>query len=168
MNARIRDVMETDGPAIMVIFNHFVANSFATYTDQEAGMELFQRFRSNASVFLVLLVEEKPAGFGLIQPYLPFASCRRTGMLTYFILPEFTGKGYGSKILEMLIAAGKEKGITNLVAHISSKNAQSLAFHRKHGFRECGRLKNVGIKFDQSFDVIWVQRPEDPLQKKSD
>lgn len=158
MNAIIRDMTETDGPSITAIFNYFSGNSFAVYTDKEMGMEIFHKFKTNASVFLVLEIEEKPVGFGLIQPYNPYDNCRQTGMLTYFILPEYTGKGFGSKILEKLIERGNEIGITNLLAHINSKNTQSLEFHKKHGFHECGRFRNVGTKFNESFDVVWVQR----------
>jgi L-amino acid N-acyltransferase YncA len=161
MKAVIRDMKDTDGPSITAIFNYFAVNSFAAYTDKEREMEVFYKFKANASVFLVLEIEEKTVGFGLIQPYLPHENCRHTGMLTYFILPEYTHKGFGSKILEKLIELGKEKGITNLLAHISSKNTQSLEFHKKHGFHECGRFRNIGIKFNEPFDAVWVQRSSD-------
>lgn len=46
----------------------------------------------------------------------------------------------------------------NLLASISSRNEQSLAFHRKRGFVECGRLRDVGVKFGKSFDVVWMQK----------
>ena len=158
MNAIIRDVKESDGPSVMDIFNYFTLNSFSVYTDKEMGIELFYKFKANASVFLVLEIDEKTVGFGLVQPYNPYENCRHTGTLTYFILPEYTGKRFGTKILEKLMEQGKEKGITNLLAHINSKNDQSLGFHKKHGFTECGRFRNVGTKFDEPFDIVWVQR----------
>lgn len=34
----------------------------------------------------------------------------------------------------------------------------SLAFHRKHGFEDCGRFKGVGRKFGEDFDIVWMQR----------
>jgi phosphinothricin acetyltransferase len=50
------------------------------------------------------------------------------------------------------------KGITVLLASISSKNPASLAFHEKHGFVECGRLHNTGFKFNERFDVVWMEK----------
>jgi len=157
-NDVIRNVQESDAAEVAAIFNYFAKESFAVYTAKEIGDDVFERFKNSSRVFLILEVDEKVAGFGLIQPYSPHESFNHTGMLTYFILPQFTGKGYGSKILNRLITDGKEQGITNLVAHISSKNDQSLQFHKKHGFRECGRLTDVGKKFDRFFDVVWVER----------
>jgi phosphinothricin acetyltransferase len=45
-----------------------------------------------------------------------------------------------------------------LLANISSKNMESLTFHKKHGFFECGRMYEVGEKFNELFDVIWMQK----------
>jgi phosphinothricin acetyltransferase len=47
--------------------------------------------------------------------------------------------------------------VDTILAHTSSRNTASIRFHRKHGFRECGRLRRVGRKFGKDFDVIWVQ-----------
>jgi L-amino acid N-acyltransferase YncA len=158
MNILFRDVQDTDGPAVVSILNYFVLNSFASYSEKEMGPDVFTRFRNVARVFLMLEVDDQPVGFGLIQEYNAFSNFKHTGVLTYFILPQFTGKGLGTQMLNRLLETAKEKEITNLVAHISSKNQQSLRFHEKHGFTECGRLKEIGIKFNQPFDIVWVQK----------
>lgn len=62
-----------------------------------------------------------------------------------------------TQILKQFIIEGKELGISNLLANISSLNEGSINFHKKHGFRECGRFKNIGRKFEKDFDVIWMQ-----------
>ncbi len=50
-------------------------------------------------------------------------------------------------------------GIDSLAASVSSKNEESLAFHRKNGFRECGRFERAaGSKNDQDFDIVWMRR----------
>jgi phosphinothricin acetyltransferase len=48
--------------------------------------------------------------------------------------------------------------VETILASISSRNEGSLRFHRKHGFRECGCFEGVGRKFDQDFDVVWMQK----------
>ncbi len=57
-----------------------------------------------------------------------------------------------------LIEGARKLGVDNLVASISSLNEESLGFHRKCGFVECGRFRNVGRKHGRTFDVIWMQR----------
>jgi len=49
-------------------------------------------------------------------------------------------------------------GVDCLLANISSHNEQSLDFHRKMGFQQCGRFRRVGKKFGKDFDVIWMQK----------
>jgi phosphinothricin acetyltransferase len=89
---------------------------------------------------------------------MPFETFSHTGILTYFILPEYTNKGYGTRMLMQLIKDAEINGIHNILVCIVSKNTQSINFHRKHDFIECGKFKNVGYKFNQFFDLIWMQK----------
>jgi L-amino acid N-acyltransferase YncA len=78
--------------------------------------------------------------------------------ITYFMRPEQTGKGVGSLMLEYLVEEAKKKGISSILASISSLNETSLRFHQKHGFGECDRFRQVGKKKGKFFDVIWMQK----------
>jgi L-amino acid N-acyltransferase YncA len=69
-----------------------------------------------------------------------------------------SGKGIGTKLLSLLEIEGMKKGITNILANISSLNSRSIDFHKKNGFVECGRFKNVGRKKEQLFDTVWMQK----------
>ncbi len=57
-----------------------------------------------------------------------------------------------------LLNEAREKGITSIMASISSLNSKSLNFHKKQGFRECGRFLRIGRKWGQEFDVVWMQK----------
>lgn len=158
MNDCLRLVEDRDLDAVLKIFNHHVSHSFAAYAENEFGPEVVDVFRRSASAFYVQEVDGEIAGFGFIRPYNLFENFNHTAMLTYFLLPEYTGMGLGTKLLNQLQDYARENGIYNLVAHISSKNQQSLNFHKKQGFEECGRLKNMGKKFGEDFDIVWVQK----------
>lgn len=158
MDIRIREMRFGDGPQIVGIMNYFVEHSMASYGDEEMGPEVFENFKKLSRYFLVLETQDKIIGFGLIQHYRPLNTLKHTGLLTYFILPQYTGQGLGTRLLNQLFDGAKERGITNLVAHISSENQQSFNFHKKHGFQECGTLRKIGYKFDKYFDIIWVQK----------
>ena len=154
----IREFADGDAKAVLDIFNYFARESPAVYSETELGIEHIEQFIKSARLFYVLISEEKVIGFGFVSPYKPFKNFSHTGVLTYFILPEYTGKGLGSDLFNHIIEEGKKIGITNYLAHISSKNVQSLNFHKKHGFEEAGKFSNVGTKFGNYFDVIWVQK----------
>jgi phosphinothricin acetyltransferase len=54
----------------------------------------------------------------------------------------------------------------SLLANVSSRNEASLNFHLKNGFVECGRFKDVGTKFGEYFDVVWLQKFLEKISKK--
>ena len=161
MPPTIRPVIDNDRDAIVAVFNYFVENSFAAYPEQTVGAEFFQRMKAFAEgypFYAIVSEDEQVVGFALIHPMHPANTFKRTAEITYFILPEFTGRGLGTKLLQRLIDDAREMGCDNVVASISSLNEQSLAFHRKHVFEECGRIKRAGKKHGRDFDMVCMQK----------
>ena len=158
MDIVIRTFRRKDRIPVLDIFNRFVRESFAAYPEEAVEPDFFDHLLDSVVVLRILEVEGTVTGFGFIRPFMPLSNFVSTGVLTYFILPEFTRKGLGTKLLDALIDAGCREGITNYLANISSRNEQSLAFHRKHGFREVGCFTDVGVKFGESFDIVWMQK----------
>ena len=158
MKYKIREFKEGDQQVIIDIFNYFIRESFAAYKEKEVKPAFFNKLKKTSKVFYILEADKKIVGFGFIKPYLEYENFSHTGALTYFIMPQYTDKGLGTQMLSQLIEAARAKKITHLLAHISSRNHQSLRFHQKHGFKECGRLEGIGKKFDEPFDVIWMQK----------
>ena len=153
---------ECHGQAVIDIFNHFVQHSFAAYPDQPVPYEYFGRFQQMTQgypAFVATADSGLVVGFGFLRPIHPASTLRRTAEVTYFILPDYTRRGIGTALLNRLIEEAVPLGIDSLVASISSKNEESIAFHRKNGFRECGRFERAGRKRDQDFDIVWMQRP---------
>jgi L-amino acid N-acyltransferase YncA len=161
MDFKLVRVSADDGKQIIDIFNHYVENSFAAYPEAKVPYEFFGLFMNMSQGYPFLVAKDengKLLGFGLLRPHNPMPSFSKTAEITYFLAPEHTGKGIGRAILDRLLEDGTEKGITSILANISSLNPGSLAFHRKNGFVECGRFVGVGQKKGQEFDVVWMQR----------
>lgn len=149
------------GPAIAEIFNYYIANSFAAYFEQPMPPVFFHRLLQATEGYpaLVVLTESgQMAGFGFLRPIHPASTLRRTAEATYFLSPDFTRQGIGTALLEQLVEQAKPMGIDSLVASISSKNAESITFHKKNGFCECGRFARAGRKNGEEFDIVWMQR----------
>lgn len=102
--------------------------------------------------------EKKVIGFALLKTHNPIPVFDRTAELACFILPEYVNKGFGTLLLELLLADAKGMGIDTVLAGISSLNDESLRFHRRKGFAECGRFKKIGRKNGKDFDVVWMQK----------
>jgi L-amino acid N-acyltransferase YncA len=161
MDFIIAPVSKEDGNAIIDIFNHYVENSFAAYPEDRVPYEFFDHFLNMTEGYPFLVArggEGNVLGFALLRPHSPMPAFSRTAEITCFIAPEHTGKGMGKAMQESLLAGAREKGITSILAGISSLNSASLAFHKKSGFQECGRFQKIGRKWGQDFDVVWMQK----------
>ncbi|MFX1308151.1 MAG: GNAT family N-acetyltransferase [Promethearchaeota archaeon] len=155
---RIRNVKDSDLNNVLSIFNSYIKNGFAAYPENEVSINFFNNIRQRAHSFYVLVLGTRVIGFAFLKNYLPYENFKHTGQLTYFIDQKYTNKGLGTLLLNKLIKDAEEHGIYILLVNLSSLNQQSLNFHKKHGFFECGRFKNIAKKFNQFFDIIWMQR----------
>ncbi|MFX1420566.1 MAG: GNAT family N-acetyltransferase [Promethearchaeota archaeon] len=155
---RIRSVQDSDLNDVVSIFNYYIKNGFAAYLENEVNISFFHNIKQISQLFYVLELEATVIGFAFLKNYLPYENFKHTGLLTYFISHEYTNKGLGTIVLNKLIKDAKEQGIHILLVNLSSLNHQSLNFHKKNGFIECGRFKNIAKKFNQAFDIIWMQK----------
>ncbi len=149
-----------DRESVMDIFNYYIENSFAAYPEKKLPNEFFDMLMNACQGYPSVAVRDESGeviGFGMLRAYNPFPAFIRTAEITYFIRPGFTGQGIGKKLLDDLCDKGRKKGITNILASISSLNEGSLRFHLKHGFAECGRFKGIVQKQGKTFDVVYCQ-----------
>lgn len=149
------------GDAVVEIFNYYITNSFAAYREQPVPRPFFERLLQATEgypAYVAVDEAKRVVGFAFLRPFRQADSLRRTAEITYFLAPEATRRGLGTALLNRLIEQAKLNGIDTLLADISSRNPASIAFHRKHGFHECGRFERVGRKHGQDFDIVWMQK----------
>ncbi|HVQ00623.1 MAG TPA: GNAT family N-acetyltransferase [Candidatus Thermoplasmatota archaeon] len=157
----MRSVINSDGPAVIGIFNHYIEHSYAAFPEKPLPFPFFEKLRDLASGYPFYVIETDQhlvVGFGFLHAFRPMEVFGRSAETSYFIHPEHCRKGLGTQLLDRLIQDGKARGIDTLIATISSMNPESIMFHRKNGFHECGRLKTVGRKFATDFDIVIMQR----------
>ncbi len=162
MNFLFKPLSEQYAAEVMDIFNHYIENSFAAYFETKLPVVFFNKMLeiTNGYPAYVLLSQDtgRVAGFCFLKPYSPMPVFGQTAEVSYFLSPDETGKGAGNEMLGALEEGARKMGVRHLLASISSLNEQSLRFHAKSGFRECGRLKNIGNKHSKDFDVVWMQK----------
>jgi L-amino acid N-acyltransferase YncA len=161
MEYYIRKVTEEDKGAVINIYNYFIENSFTTYQEKPLDQSFFEALKDIAigGAFYVADTSNKEVvGFALLKKYQNVECFKRAAEVSYFILPKHTGKGLGTKLFTHLIDDARLRGIDTLVASVSSLNEESLEFHKRIGFTECGRLTKVGKKMGMDFDVVWMQK----------
>jgi phosphinothricin acetyltransferase len=150
-----------DRKEVIDLFNYYIEQSFAAYPEQKVPYEFFSLFLEASRNYPAVIAKSPDgtvAGFALLRAHNPVQAFRHTAEITYFIRPDLTGKGLGSRMLRYLETAGKSQGITTILASISSLNEGSIRFHVQHQFTECGRFVKVGMKKGVIFDTIWMQK----------
>lgn len=156
---KIKKYSENHKDEITRIFNYYVENEFAAFDQKPVESTLLNGIimESNLPGF-VIEFNCKIVGFGFAYKYHNSASFDKTVKLSYFIEKEHTNKGLGIELLKRLEIVCKNLNIENILVHISSLNEPSLKFHKKYGFKECGRFSKIGSKFGKLFDDVWMQK----------
>jgi len=165
---RLRQMERDDAAAAVRILNYYIETSLAAYASHPLSVDAFRSLLSSDERYPALVAEGSTgdvAGFSFLRPYNPYDTFSETATVTYFIAPEHTRSGLGSVFLDALETHAQQAGIRHLLAHVASENDASLAFHKAHGFRQCGAFHDIGCKHGRSFDVIWFEKqlpPESP------
>ena len=161
MPITLEPMTAADRMPVIDIFNFYIENSFAAYLDRKVPYDFFDIFLKAGEGYSAIVAKNETGevvGFGMLRAYHPFPVFSKTAEISYFIKPEWTGKGVGDLMLTHLIRKAEGKGITSLLASISSLNTPSISFHKKNGFMECGRFKKIGEKKGLVFDVVYMQK----------
>jgi phosphinothricin acetyltransferase len=161
MDSTFQPLSEEHRQAVIDIYNHHVDHGFASYREARLPYEAFDRFLAIAKgypAYVHIPVGGEVDGFGFLHAWHPSECFQRTAEITYFFRPGATRQGSGSRLLAKLLEEAVMLKIDRILASISSRNPESLAFHRKHDFLECGRFSQVGRKHGVDFDVVWMVR----------
>ena len=157
---RIRPATAGDLDAINAIYNHYVTRSTCTYqTELETADARAKWFAEHGPEHPVIVAVEKGevVAWASLSPVHSRCAYRHTVEDSIYVRHDARGRGIGSRLLLTLIERARYLGHHTIVAHISADQDASVALHRKHGFAEMGRLREVGLKFDRWLDVVYMQ-----------
>lgn len=76
------------------------------------------------------------------------------GFLGMGLLPEYRGKGIGSKLLEKVLDRGREFGLEKIELHVYTSNQAAIALYKKFGFEEEGLIKKYRKLDGKYFDCL--------------
>jgi len=150
-----------DRKEVINLFNYYIENSFAAYPQEPVPYDFFDLFLFATKNYPSVVARDSDgnlAGFGMLRAHNPMPVFARTAEITYFLRPDCTGRGLGTRILEHLEAEGKARGIATILASISSLNPGSIRFHEKNGFVRCGEFRNVAEKNGTVFCTVWMEK----------
>ena len=156
----VRPATPADLAKIVEIYNQAVTTSVATFdlepTTVEARAGWFSQF-DRENPLLVAEIDDEVAGFAYYLPYRTRPGYSTTKETTIYVDRKRQVSGVGSALYTALIEHARVHGVHVLLAVLGGDNPASVALHRKFGFVEVGRLREVGRKFGQWVDTAYYQ-----------
>jgi carbon storage regulator CsrA len=157
----IRLATQSDLDPINRIYNHFVLNSTCTYQEEPSTVEERAAWLAAHGPRHPVTVAERDGevvGWGSLSKFHPRSAYGRTVENSVYVRQDCHRQGIGGVLLADLLERGKSAGHHAVMALIDAGQRGSVALHEKFGFIEVGRLREVGFKFGQWGDVVYMQR----------
>ncbi len=148
---------------VTAIYNHYVRTSIATFDVEPLTPSEYTpwvRAHTSGPGHQIWVAEEAGhvIGYAGAGPFRPRPAYDRTVETSIYLDPLKTGRGLGRALYGRLLESLKGAGAHRAVAVIAEPNPASEGLHRAFGFREVGRLTEVGWKFGKHWDVALFER----------
>ena len=157
----IRAATPSDGASVADIYRHHVLHGTASFDtvapDEEQWTAKIAHVLSERWPFLVAEHDGQVVGYAYATHFRDRPAYLRTCENSIYIAPGHLGEGIGSKLLPALQRAALEAGFDEMIGVVGGAEPASVALHLKCGFVERGRLRNVGVKFGNRLDTVYLQ-----------
>jgi L-amino acid N-acyltransferase len=162
----IRDAQAGDAAAIGAIWNPIIRDTDITFnpvarTEAEIA-ELIAARRGAGGAFLLAEEGGEVVGFATFFQFRGGAGYARSMEHSVNLSPRARGRGLGRALMAALEARARAQGAHLLIGAVTATNAASLAFHRRLGFAEVGRIPQAGWKFGRYHDLVFMHKLLDP------
>lgn len=158
----IRPAAPADIEAITTIYNQAGVGTTASYAlepvtlaDRRAWYDA--RVAADEPV-LVLVDEGEIVGYAAYGPFRSLGGYVHTVEHSVYIAEGRRAAGGGRMLMSALIDYAIGHGVHVMVGVIDATNEASISFHERLGFAETGRLPEVGRKFGQWRNVVFMTR----------
>ena len=159
-NIIIRPAAPDDLAAINAIYNYYVAHSTCIWTTQpcaEAERKAWYQEHGPSMPVLVAEYSGRVVGWGALGSFRTAYTLAGTLEDSVYVHHDFFRQGIGSRLLTELIAAARRIGLRSILANISADQTPSIRLHEKFEFQKVAHLRQVGQKFNQWFDAVYMQ-----------
>ena len=157
---RLRAAVAADAGQIAAIWAPVIRNTTITFRLRPHSPEdvaaLIAGREADGHALLVAEAAGRILGFAGYSQFRPNPGYARTMEHTVLLAPEARGAGLGRALMAAVVDHATTAGHRGLIGAITAENAASLAFHRRLGFAEVGRIPEAGWKFDRFHDLVLI------------
>jgi len=156
----IRSASGADLAEINTIYNYYVAHSTCVWTTQPCSEAERKAWYEEHGRSMPILVAEYPGriiGWGALGSFRAAYTTAGTLEDSIYVHHDFHRRKIGSRLLRALIESARRMGLRSILANISADQTPSIRFHETFGFQKVAHLHQVGTKFNQRFDAVYLQ-----------
>jgi GNAT superfamily N-acetyltransferase len=118
------------------------AEALASYTSRAFSVEqLKSELTAPGIIYLLATVETTPCGYSKLEPTAPpleIDCSNPIELVRLYVLPEWVGKGIGTKLIKASLDAALGGGHLSCWLRVWEGNERAIMFYRNWGFREVG------------------------------
>lgn len=154
----IRKAQAGDIEALLDIYNYEVENTTATFDLNKKTLEQWTQWFDCHNVgnhpLIVAEVCGVVAGYASLSTYREKEAYKSTVELSVYVATDFRRQGVATALMQEILRLAKEDKVTHtVVSVITSENTESVRLHEKFGFRYCGTIHEVGVKFGKYLSI---------------
>jgi L-amino acid N-acyltransferase YncA len=157
----IRLATAADLPAINDIYNYYVLRSTCTYALEPETLEARQAWFAAhpPDKYPVTVAEQNGVvvGWGSLSKFRDRAAYDPTVEASVYIRHDWHRRGLGRALLIDLIERARTLNYYTLIGGASADQTASVALQESLGFQRVALFKEVGFKFGQRLDVVFLQ-----------
>lgn len=160
----IRPAIVLDAQAIADVWNPWIRDTGITFNavdkrPEEVANLIISRTTAGHG-FLVASDDDDRTilGFATYAQFRGGIGYARTMEHSIILSPQARGKGIGRTLLTAVEKHAFEEGAHQILAGVSSENAEGIRFHLAMGYVEAARIRDAGYKFGRYMDLVLMQK----------
>jgi phosphinothricin acetyltransferase len=159
----IRHVQESDLPALLAIYNHYVINTHITFDLEPRTLQQRREWmRAYAETgrhqCFVAVANGTAIGWAASGRFKDRAAYDTSVETSVYLAPDAHGRGLGRRLYSALFDALAREDVHRAFGGVALPNDASIGLHLAMGFEPCGTYREVGRKFGRYWDVAWYER----------
>lgn len=165
---KIARVTIADAAELLAIYGYYVQNTAIAFDYDVPSVEEFQEKIVNITAkypFLKAVENGEILGYAYANTFKDRKAYDWSVETTIYVKHGKQGLGIGKALYRALENSLQRMGILNLNACIAVPGQEdayltfaSYKFHQKMGFTLVGRFHKIGYKFNNWYDIVWMQK----------
>lgn len=156
----LREVTDSDVPAICAIYNSYVTGSVITFEEEIVPVAVMQGRVTEITKsypWLICEIDGQVAGYAYASAWKTRSAYRYSVESTVYLGSTYCQRGLGTALYRELIGRLRAARVHRIMGGIALPNEASVALHERLGFKKVAHFEEVGWKFSRWIDVGYWQ-----------